>query len=118
MDSETDLFEDWNRYLDSSVGRYLQPEPVLSNTKYLRSTVLQGASVLVYFYALNNPIHYTDDDGLAPWDPPWIPPKVPGAPHAICEPGHQETRVRSSAKKTTRETLKSVGRVEASGTSG
>jgi RHS repeat-associated protein len=26
-DAETDLFKNWNRYYDPSIGRYLQPEP-------------------------------------------------------------------------------------------
>ena len=36
-DAETDLFENWNRYYDPSIGRYLQPEPMLQNPLEHRS---------------------------------------------------------------------------------
>lgn len=54
-DEETDLFENWNRYYDASIGRYLQPEPLL----------LSRASVAsAYGYARNNPLSYVDINGL------------------------------------------------------
>jgi RHS repeat-associated protein len=53
-DEETDLFENWNRYYDPSIGRYLQPEPMLPVGAHL------GAA---YAYAANNPIKFTDPDG-------------------------------------------------------
>jgi len=34
-DAETDFFENWNRYYDSSVGRYLQPDPKLSAKEWM-----------------------------------------------------------------------------------
>ncbi|RKH72391.1 RHS repeat-associated core domain-containing protein [Corallococcus aberystwythensis] len=56
-DAETDLFENWNRYYDPSVGRYLQPEPMLG----------WGPSALpAYAYALNNPMAYADPNGNDP----------------------------------------------------
>jgi len=91
FDSETDHFENWNRYYDPPIGRYLQPEPLLEHPRRSRVTALQGRTLPAYPYALNNPLHFTDETGLAPWDPPWIPPKVPGGPFAVCEPGHEET---------------------------
>ncbi|WP_158617077.1 RHS repeat-associated core domain-containing protein [Corallococcus exercitus] len=57
-DAETDLFENWNRYYDPSVGRYLQPEPMLG----------QAPSALpAYAYALNNPMAYVDPNGNEPF---------------------------------------------------
>ncbi|NNB99215.1 RHS repeat-associated core domain-containing protein [Corallococcus exiguus] len=56
-DAETDLFENWNRYYDPSVGRYLQPEPLLA----------MGPAVLpAYAYAVNNPVNVTDPTGKDP----------------------------------------------------
>jgi RHS repeat-associated protein len=37
-DSETDLFENWNRYYDPSIGRYLQFDPKLSEKEWISST--------------------------------------------------------------------------------
>jgi RHS repeat-associated protein len=55
-DAETDFFENWNRYYDASLGRYLGPEPMLVNPKW--------ADELVYSYAHNNPLFYSDPNGL------------------------------------------------------
>ncbi|WP_395831305.1 RHS repeat-associated core domain-containing protein [Archangium violaceum] len=57
-DAETDLFENWNRYYDPTIGRYLQSEPLLSEV---------ASSLPAYSYALNNPMIMGDLDGLAPW---------------------------------------------------
>ncbi|QSQ11546.1 RHS repeat-associated core domain-containing protein [Myxococcus landrumensis] len=56
-DSETDIFENWNRHYDPSTGRYFQSEPLLAMTP----TILPS-----YAYAKNNPIHYVDPSGLIP----------------------------------------------------
>jgi RHS repeat-associated protein len=56
-DAETDLFENWNRYYDPGVGRYLQPEPVLA---------VGPNSLPAYAYAANNPMRFTDRTGNAP----------------------------------------------------
>lgn len=53
-DAEVDLFENWNRWYDPSIGRYLAPDPVL----------YRGQAVPVYAYAGNNPIIYSDPTGL------------------------------------------------------
>ncbi|MBF5046656.1 RHS repeat-associated core domain-containing protein [Aggregicoccus sp. 17bor-14] len=63
-DAETDLFENWNRYYDASTGRYLQPEPMLARPEYVRAMTERGLSVPAYAYALNNPFHWTDRNGL------------------------------------------------------
>ncbi|WP_141257525.1 MULTISPECIES: RHS repeat-associated core domain-containing protein [unclassified Myxococcus] len=63
-DAETDLFENWNRYYDPSIGRYLQPEPMLQSPRYVRAMAWRGRSVGAYAYALNNPLHFVDRNGL------------------------------------------------------
>lgn len=97
-DPETDLHENWNRYYDPSIGRYLQPEPLLSRPglgqgamvgiiaattdrdaaflQLLRnapSVVLAyaqaGRNLQSYAYALNNPISLIDGTDLGPSKP-------------------------------------------------
>ncbi|WP_253899763.1 RHS repeat-associated core domain-containing protein [Corallococcus carmarthensis] len=65
-DAETDLFENWNRYYDPGSGRYLQPEPMLQNPKLVAEIVMEGRSLPVYAYAMNNPVAFTDPNGLYP----------------------------------------------------
>jgi hypothetical protein len=55
-------------------ARYLSPEPVLQNPKLVKMSAIQGQSLPTYSYALNNPIRYTDPNGL--WPFPWQPGKV------------------------------------------
>jgi RHS repeat-associated protein len=65
-DAETDLFQNWNRFYDPAVGRYLEPEPMLGHPTRLTFLVagLSGHSVPpAYGYANNNPVHFTDKDG-------------------------------------------------------
>jgi RHS repeat-associated protein len=62
-DLETDLFENWNRFYDPSIGRYLGPEPLLQDPKWVLKEAKVGRSVPVYAYANNNPIFFTDPDG-------------------------------------------------------
>ncbi|WP_187323548.1 RHS repeat-associated core domain-containing protein [Stigmatella aurantiaca] len=62
-DEETDLLENWNRYYDPSIGRYLQPEPLLADPKWVKGQTQEGAGVYAYAYGLNNPLHFTDPDG-------------------------------------------------------
>lgn len=66
FDAETELFENWNRYYDPSVGRYLQAEPLLWDSNFIRTRVLRGLGTPTYAYASNNPINRYDDNGL--WD--------------------------------------------------
>ncbi|TSC21525.1 RHS repeat-associated core domain-containing protein [Corallococcus sp. Z5C101001] len=63
-DSETDLFENWNRYYEPSLGRYLAPEPMALAPEFVRSQLRAGRNVLSYAYASNNPVAYFDPDGL------------------------------------------------------
>jgi RHS repeat-associated protein len=61
-DAETDLFENWNRYYDPSIGRYLQPEPLLAEGPF---------ALPAYSYAVNNPLGFVDPSGGAPL-PAWL----------------------------------------------
>jgi RHS repeat-associated protein len=63
-DAETDLFENWNRYYDPSIGRYLQPEPMLVNPRFVVGMARRGFGAPAYAYAVNNPVNYVDPDGL------------------------------------------------------
>ena len=63
LDEETGLFENWNRFYDPAIGRYLSPEPLLQSPNYVRMMAQSGHSVPTYAYALNNPIGYVDRDG-------------------------------------------------------
>ncbi|MFP2897605.1 RHS repeat-associated core domain-containing protein [Corallococcus sp. 4LFB] len=63
-DPETDLFENWNRYYDAALGRYLAPEGLLSEPAMAIATVVSGSPLLTYSYAANNPVANSDPTGL------------------------------------------------------
>jgi RHS repeat-associated protein len=63
-DAETDLFQNWNRFYDSGLGRYLEPEPMLYKPNAPQLAALEGYSTPVYAYAGNSPIASYDSDGL------------------------------------------------------
>lgn len=63
-DTETDLFENWNRYYDPSVGQYLQMEPMMRSANWVTSMAMSGMGAPAYAYAANNPISLVDPDGL------------------------------------------------------
>ncbi|WP_181791265.1 RHS repeat-associated core domain-containing protein [Myxococcus llanfairpwllgwyngyllgogerychwyrndrobwllllantysiliogogogochensis] len=81
-DSETDLFENWNRYYDPTIGQYLQPEPLLNSARTIKKAASNGSPLPTYGYAQNNPIQFIDPDGLKARCPNgfWI-----GAPLALGE---------------------------------
>lgn|GEM_PF-1187751 len=78
-DGETDLFENWNRYYDSSIGRYIQAEPMMVDPQWVKGQSLQGLGAPSYGYALNNPVSFSDPDGTTPITLPW-PVSVPWLP--------------------------------------
>jgi RHS repeat-associated protein len=43
-DAESDLSENWNRYYDPNVGRYLQPEPILQAPGFSTERAMAGMS--------------------------------------------------------------------------
>ncbi|MFZ5439673.1 MAG: RHS repeat-associated core domain-containing protein [Myxococcota bacterium] len=63
-DPETDLHENWNRYFDAVSGNYLSPEPMLQVPFYVNGVASAGHSVPTYAYAVNNPLRYSDSNGL------------------------------------------------------
>ncbi|MCY1033719.1 RHS repeat-associated core domain-containing protein [Corallococcus sp. BB11-1] len=63
FDPETDLFENWNRYYDAALGRYLAPEPLYSDAGWMLSRVGSMPNPSVYAYASNNPVSLVDPDG-------------------------------------------------------
>jgi RHS repeat-associated protein len=67
-DAETDMFENWNRTYDATVGEYLSPEPLLQSPDYVRTMAQSGLSVPAYAYALNSPLRYVDPDGRGALD--------------------------------------------------
>lgn len=63
-DSESDLFENWNRFYDPSIGRYLSPDPILLYPEEVVAAAAVGTTYPAYSYASNNPIMFTDPEGL------------------------------------------------------
>ncbi len=63
-DAETDLFENWNRYYDPSLGRYLAPDSMMNSENQVKSEAHGGRSSLAYAYAEDNPVAFVDPRGL------------------------------------------------------
>jgi RHS repeat-associated protein len=51
------------RYYDPTLGRFLQPEPLLMDPTAALFNAMNGQSLPTYAYALNNPMSYKDADG-------------------------------------------------------
>lgn len=62
-DAETDLHENWHRYYDPVTGRYLQPEPMHADSKWVLAQIAAAAIMPTYAYANNNPVHFIDRRG-------------------------------------------------------
>jgi len=77
-DAETDLFQNWNRFYDPTIGRYLESEPLSLTPEYLSASLGGGFNPPAYGYAGNNPLGYQDPTGR------WAtPPVVIPLPQAI-----------------------------------
>ena len=63
FDAETELHENWNRFMDPATGTYTTPEPMLQNPNYARRMARRGVSPPPYSYAADNPTYYADPDG-------------------------------------------------------
>jgi RHS repeat-associated protein len=55
-DKETNLLYNWNRYRDLNAGRFIQADPL----------GLYGGDLSLYVLTKNNPLSFTDPDGLQP----------------------------------------------------
>nr|WP_254627641.1 RHS repeat-associated core domain-containing protein [Myxococcus sp. CA040A] len=64
FDVESDLFENWNRFYDPNLGRYLQPEPLLQDPNFSIVEAKEGRTMPAYAYAFNNPMAFIDPTGL------------------------------------------------------
>ncbi|MFY1825896.1 RHS repeat-associated core domain-containing protein, partial [Myxococcus fulvus] len=64
FDVESDLFENWNRFYDPIIGKYLQPELLLQAPVWVKEQAKSGMNSPAYVYAANNPLHFTDPTGL------------------------------------------------------
>ena len=73
-DAESGLHYNWNRYYDSRIGRYITADPVsvgehvqstLDNLRSGRANDQPPLELNPYAYVANNPLKYTDPEGLA-----------------------------------------------------
>jgi RHS repeat-associated protein len=90
-DAETNLFENWNRYFDPSIGRYLHSEPILARPEYTALMAASGYSIPAYAYAANNPLFFMDKNGLwiRNYGPRPIPVKPEDGPWFMLPPGKE-----------------------------
>lgn len=68
-DAETELNENWNRYLDPRNNRYLSPEPLLAVSRMQEVAGKSGRVLPVFAYAGSNPVKHTDKDGRLWFNP-------------------------------------------------
>lgn len=85
FDEETHLHENWNRFYDPVHGGYTSFDPLLSvlvapysvenvstvgpvgvigGPRWLADSARQGTTMPAYSYAMNNPLHWVDEDGF------------------------------------------------------
>jgi RHS repeat-associated protein len=60
LDAETGLYYYGARYYDPELGRFIQPDKIISD-------ISNPQSYNRYSYVLNNPLKYTDPDGRSAW---------------------------------------------------
>jgi RHS repeat-associated protein len=82
--------DNWNRHYDPKLGRYLSSEPMLEKPEFVRAAARMGLSPPTYAYALNNPVRYSDRDGLC------VGPLAPVCA-AICAGGACEAAAAAAA---------------------
>lgn len=68
FDKETNLFYNWHRYRDTSIGRFPQADPL----------GLYGGDLSLYVLTRNNPLSVTDPNGLRPVPSVRCPPEPSG----------------------------------------
>jgi RHS repeat-associated protein len=70
-DQETGLYYNYHRYYDTVIGKYLRPDPILSNYNnnkvfiFLQYLMVDPEMTQKYNYAISNPINWFDQRGLA-----------------------------------------------------
>lgn len=79
FDAETGLHYNWNRYYDPHTGRYMKADPV----------GLWGG-INLYVYATNDPINWTDPEGLEKYKPAWTMDQAYHALHHGWKPPHKD----------------------------
>jgi hypothetical protein len=76
-DAESNLHENWMRFYDPMVGRYVTSDPIgidggLNTYAYVDSVgIVPALNTNTYSYAFNNPLLYTDPLGLWPMYGNW-----------------------------------------------
>jgi RHS repeat-associated protein len=67
-DAETDLHENWHRYYDPLIGRYLEPDPVAEYPGFEVAIAGQGFADALnpYSYAQGNSVSFVDAQGKCP----------------------------------------------------
>lgn len=66
-DEETEKYLNWHRFYDPFGGRYLSPEPMLSEPGWVQGELEGGFATPPYSYARSNPITTVDPNGLMPF---------------------------------------------------
>ena len=61
-DAESGLLYNWNRYYDPKTGRYLTTDPIELNNS--PNVISDPRTQPLYAYAANNPLRFTDPNGL------------------------------------------------------
>ena len=79
------------KFYDPSIGRFLEPEPMLQDPRYVAAVAHAGYSVPAYGYALNNPLAWKDPNGLDVFNDTdhviWVKPEDSKDPMAVLPGG-------------------------------
>src|SRR5207249_2032079 len=65
QDEETGLLQNWHRYYDAKLGRYLTPDTFAREEGFAsnESIVLRSEDTEPYAYVGNDPVHWIDPEG-------------------------------------------------------